>query len=194
MNLKKSTVATKTFKLLGAHAVSALVCLILLFMFSGVASTKAGSVIFTAFVTLIIAINNYTLAWDIAKKDLRDVKIINNHIADGEKLKKVNPADGFYSTILITVINLVLLALYAIYFKTDTNIKMITTIVFRAWQSPYIILLSRNNEANLAVGIVVSLLPMVLYSIGYYMGTKDMGRVDDLLFKLVYKSKKKNAK
>ena len=194
MNIKKSTVATKTFKLLGTHAASALVCLVLLFMFSGVTSTKAGAVIFTTLVAFVIAINNYSLAWDIAKKDIRDVKIINNHIADGEKLKKVNPADGFYSSILLTVINLVLLVLYATFFNGAAKIKMITTIIFRAWQSPYIILLSRNQEANLAVGAVVSLLPMVLYSLGYFMGTKDMGRFDDLLFKLVYKNKKKNAK
>lgn len=194
MKLKKSTVATKTFKLLGAHIASAFVCLVLIFMLPSITSSKIGSIIYTTFITLVMVINYYTLAWDIAKKDIRDVKIINNHIADGGKLKKVNPADGFYSTILITAINIVLLVFYVTYFNADAKAKMITTIIFRIWQSPYIVLLSHNNEVNTAWAIVVSMLPMVLYSVGYYMGTRDMGRFDDLLFKLVYKNKKKNAK
>ncbi len=194
MNLKMSTVTQKTFKLLGTHALNAFICLVLVLMFSHITTKAWGAATYTVIVVFFSVVNLYTLAWDIAKKDMRNIKIYNNHLPEGKATKVLNPADGFYSAILITVVNFVLFTAYAVGFNLDGTAKMLTTFIFRAWQSPYILLLSRNGEANLLTAAVVCLVPVVFYSLGYFMGIKDMGRFDDLLYKLVYKSNKKNGK
>ncbi len=194
MDLKISTIPQKTLKLIASHILNSLLCLILVLILSPITTKKAGAVIYTVVIVFITVINIYTSAWDVAKKDARNIRIINSHLKDGETKKIIRRFDGFFSSLLLTAVNLCLLGLYLYGFNMENPFKAITTLIFRAWQSPYILMLSRGGNSNSLVALVVCFVPMVFYSLGYYMGTKDMGRLDDLMYKLVYKSDKKNDK
>lgn len=190
MTTKPDSIIKKSLVLIKNHVFTALFCFILSAVFSMLIAFKLGGIIYSVGVIATVITYTYTIAWNMADKDLKKVKAFNKNPENAGTEIKVKPSDGFISALPLTIISLLACGGYVFFKDAGGALGVAGNFAFTLWNSPYIVVIAKTNVSPL----LISLIPQLLISVGYFAGTKQKYQIDDIFYRLIYKKKKETDK
>ena len=179
-------IVKKFFKLLGLHAICSVGTMLFLMMFPGIIDFGLGEFLFSLLALMVFFDLFYTAAWEMSNKEVKHIKIYNNHLTVGQQPRKMRYTNGIILAASYGFFGLVLWLLTYI-FGGDGSLWVFA---FRIWFCEYIVAFTHSVRHIWHVYLVVALSPAVFILLGYFCGAKNITFMDNLINKIVYKSKK----
>lgn len=173
-------------KAIGVHALCSLGSMMFIMMFPGIIDFTIGQILYSVMTITIFFDVYFTSAWNVSNKELKKLKIHNNHLSDGEQPLKMSYKNGIILTVLIAVTGIILWAL-SFYFAEKS--QGVSTAIFRSWYSEFIVAFMYSVRHIKHVSFAVAIIPAIAYISGFYCGVKNYNFVEEFINKLVYKKK-----
>lgn len=177
----------KFFILLGLQAICSAGSMLFLMMFPGIIDFMIGKILFSLLAIITFFDLFFTLAWNMANRELKMIKIHNNHLNDGESPLKLTYSKGIVLSLAYGVLGVILCA---ISFALSEKTASVSVFLFRVWYSEFVAVFMHSVSHIKHVSYAVSVFPAIAIVLGYFCGAKNYNFTEEVINKLVYKTNK----
>lgn len=178
-------------KLIGIHAICSCGSMLFLMMFPGIIDFMIGKILFSLLAIIVFFDLFFSFAWNMGNREVKILKIHNNHLLEGEHAKKTDYTGAIALSCAYAVFGIVLCA---ISFALSEKTSSVSVFLFRAWYSEFVVVFMYSVSHIKYVSYAVSLFPAFSIIFGYFCGVKNYNFMEGFINKLVYKTKKDNKK
>lgn len=164
---------------IGEHFLYALISVVLMFILG--AMFKKCLWVVSIITALLYLSTAYSSGWTNAGRDFRAAKALARE--KGSEEIEFHIWRGFVyplGLLAVSVVFLILNVIFGSYF----------TIIFRIYNFAFVFFLDTKLLPRIAVEIIITVLPYILYGLGYIAGKDKKVFISKHLYKLIYKTKK----
>ncbi len=138
--------------------------------------------------------------WQLGRKDMKNIVIANNHVAEGEELSKPKLYTGAVLGLFLLIFNIILVVMASFNFDvvkynpaTDSQIfsPSLIFMVHRFLISPFMGFLPASYGGEYVLRcIIICFIMYIPCVVAYITGTYDFSLLDKYFHKIIYKQKK----
>ncbi len=185
----EETMIKQILRVLGIHFLCAIGAMFIMLVFPGIVGFKIGEILYTMFALIIFFDVFYSIGWEYYHKMKKQVKIDNNHLGEGEPLKKVSYRPMMIIASVCAVINIIFFILSE--YLVDRTFGL-SIVLFRVWFSPFFVVYKYSVEHIKHICLMLTLFPSVAYILGCVSGVYNIDVAEIFINKFVYKKPDKS--